>query len=289
MSKAKISVIIPTYNREETIKRSIASVLNQSYNDFELIIIDDCSTDNTKEIIQSFSDKRIIYKKLDRNMGGNYARNTGIKMAKGDYIAFQDSDDEWLPNKLKAQLKEIEETKADYCFCRFTKYKNNKTAVSPIKSFVMPDTEKEMFRLLFNGNQISTQTLLVHKKVFQDLAFDERLPRFQDWDFAIRMAESKKGTFAEEPLVNIYEQGDSISKNNKKALKAFELMEQKYENYFDKDKSLEYSFKKAECKILWHIGENPRKIAREILRTKFDLKIFGVLVLSTFGIKGSGR
>jgi len=105
MNSELISVIIPTYNRAKSITRSIITVLNQTYENYELIVIDDCSTDSTKKILQSFSDKRIIYVRHLYNQGAAAARNTGIKIAKGKYIAFQDSDDEWLPKKLEKQMK----------------------------------------------------------------------------------------------------------------------------------------------------------------------------------------
>ncbi len=279
-----VSVVIPTYNRASTIERSVRSVLHQSFDDLELIIVDDCSTDATESIIRSIKDNRIRYKKLEKNMGGNHARNLGVSLAKGKYIAFQDSDDEWDSEKIEKQIKAIKN--ADYCFCRFIKFKNGKLEVVPAESFQMPNNKNEMFKTLFNGNQISTQTLLMKRELFDDISFDESLPRFQDWDFAIRLAKKYTGVFVGEPLVKVYEQKDSISKNSKKALRAFAIMEEKYSNYFKEDSMLEYSFKKAECMILWHIGEDPKRKAREILGKKFDLKIFGVLILSSFGAKG---
>jgi len=103
----KISVIIPTFNREKLIGNSIKSVLNQTLKNFELIIVDDGSTDNTKEVVDKFQDKRIKYIKLDTNQGASNARNIGIKNAKGKYMSFQDSDDIFYPNKLEIQLNNI--------------------------------------------------------------------------------------------------------------------------------------------------------------------------------------
>ena len=107
MEKNLISVITPTYNRGEILKETIQSVLNQTYQNFEYIIVDDGSTDNTKEIVQSFQDKRIKY--ISQQHVGTPAsgRNTGIKNAKGEFIAFLDSDDIWFPQKLEIQLKEF--------------------------------------------------------------------------------------------------------------------------------------------------------------------------------------
>jgi len=119
--KPTVSVIIPAYNRAHLIGRAIKSVLNQAYQDFELIIIDDCSTDNTDEVVREFQkkDNRIIYLKHDQNKGGSAARNTGIKVSKSEYIAFLDSDDEWLPEKLEIQMEAILKQNVSMvtCFC----------------------------------------------------------------------------------------------------------------------------------------------------------------------------
>ena len=112
----KISVIIPTFNREKLIGNSIKSVLNQTLKNFELIIVDDGSTDNTKEVVDKFQDKRIKYIKLDTNQGASNARNIGIKNAKGKYMSFQDSDDIFYPNKLEIQLNNIINKKSDLDF-----------------------------------------------------------------------------------------------------------------------------------------------------------------------------
>ena len=104
----KVSVIIPTYNRAHLIGRSIQSVLNQTYQDFEIIIVDDGSTDDTEDVIRNFNDSRIIYIRHKENKGPSAARNTGIKASKGEFIAFQDSDDEWFPEKLDKQIEAFE-------------------------------------------------------------------------------------------------------------------------------------------------------------------------------------
>ena len=103
-----ISVVIPTYNRAHLIKDAVQSVLDQTLQPYEIIIIDDFSTDNTEEAINSFNSPLIKYVKNERKKGANGARNTGILIAKGEYIAFHDSDDLWLPKKLELQKKLID-------------------------------------------------------------------------------------------------------------------------------------------------------------------------------------
>lgn len=103
-----VSVVIPTYNRAALLGRSIRSVLGQSYKDFELIVIDDGSTDETSHVVADFADPRIRYLPLPHNTGAGAARNAGVRVARGKFLAFQDSDDEWLPSKLAKQISAFE-------------------------------------------------------------------------------------------------------------------------------------------------------------------------------------
>lgn len=109
----KISVIMSAYNAQNTINRAIRSVLNQTYEDVELIVINDCSTDNTEQKIKKFKDDRIVYIKHDSNLGAGCARNTGIKSATGDYIAFLDSDDFYNKDYISTMVNGTENGKFD--------------------------------------------------------------------------------------------------------------------------------------------------------------------------------
>lgn len=100
-----VSIISPTYNCGRFIAKTIESVLAQTYQNWELLIVDDCSTDNTKEVVARYADPRIKYHCLEHNSGAAVARNTALKMAKGRWIAFLDSDDLWLPEKLEKQIR----------------------------------------------------------------------------------------------------------------------------------------------------------------------------------------
>lgn len=104
MKEGLVSVIMPSWNTEKFIAESIQSVIDQTYTNWELLIVDDCSTDNTDEVVRSFEDPRIIYIKAKRNMGAAMARNKALRKAKGEWIAFLDSDDLWMPDKLEKQL-----------------------------------------------------------------------------------------------------------------------------------------------------------------------------------------
>ena len=123
---AKVSVILPTYNRGHLIQRAINSALKQTYSDLEIIVINDCSTDDTKEKIKIINDSRIIYLENSQNMGPSYSRNLGISIAKGKYIAFIDSDDFWYQEKIEKQFYAMEnagsEFGASYCGMEYFDY-----------------------------------------------------------------------------------------------------------------------------------------------------------------------
>ena len=180
-----VSVIIPTYNRESTIKKSIDSVLQQTYKDLELIIVDDGSTDNTGQIINGYQDSRLHYIKAEKRGGANKARNIGIVNAKGEYIAFQDSDDIWEKDKLEKQVRVLQENKQiDGVFCRHMYYfANGKMISTPNKKFTKDLLQEKLKETLARGNVIGTPTLIVRKSCFDKIGmFDEMLPRFQDWN-----------------------------------------------------------------------------------------------------------
>ena len=114
MSKAaanpKVSVVVTTYNRAALLPRAIRSVLAQTYEDYELIIVDDCSTDDTPDVIRTFVDSRIRVVRHAENTGQSAAINTGIRLARGEYIAFLDDDDEWVESKLLRQVRALDES-----------------------------------------------------------------------------------------------------------------------------------------------------------------------------------
>lgn len=221
---SKISVIIPTYNRESLITRSIKSVLNQTYTNIEVIVVDDCSTDNTEKVIKKIRDKRLKYIKLEENRGACHARNVGIENATGDYIAFQDSDDVFHKNKLEKQLNNLIKNNSDFDFCKLNIFVHNIKWHLPDKEQDKILNEDTFLYELCKGNFISTQTILAKKEVFNDIKFDERLPRFQDYDLVLRVANKFKISYTKQSLVDVYRQNDSISTSHEKLERACIIM-----------------------------------------------------------------
>lgn len=232
-----ISVIIPTYNREKTIYRSIMSVLNQTHKKLELIVVDDCSIDETEKIVRSIKDERIRYVKLDKNSGANFARNKGIELAKYELVAFQDSDDEWHKDKLDKQLYFLFKNDYEMIGGSYNQYINNKF------NKIIPSIEIKgnYLELLLKQNFLSTQTLLGYKYIYQNERFDEKLPRLQDWDFVIRVCKKYRVGFLKEVLVDVYMQDDSISKDDHKYIKAIKKILYKYRvDFSNNEKSIKY-------------------------------------------------
>ena len=185
--KDKISVIIPTYNRAKSIIDSINSVLKQTYHNLEIIIIDDCSTDNTESLISNLDDDRIKYIRLEEKKGANFARNEGIKMATGKYITFQDSDDLYHLDKIETQYKNLIKKKSDFDFCKVCLHFNNSfEVIFPRKSQHKQIVRKKILDELCNGNFISTQSIFAKNEVIKDNLFDINFPRLQDYDLVLK-------------------------------------------------------------------------------------------------------
>lgn len=230
-----ISVVIPLYNREATIQRAIDSVLNQTYSNIEVLVVDDGSTDHSVKMLEKYqNDKRVKIICQDTNRGANAARNKGICEAKGEYIAFQDSDDEWLPNKLEKQIKVMKEQKFYICFCSFKRHYPQTTQVVPnCLEHLTCEMIKERLK---NGNIIGTPTLVVHRDVIKNIGvFDEEMPRLQDYEFVLRIAKKYNICFVNEPLVMEYQTDGCISLNNQSLHKAYALLLKKHSDFINID------------------------------------------------------
>lgn len=229
--KNKISVIIPTYNRAKLINRSLSSVLNQTYNNIEIIIIDDGSTDNTKKIINKIKDNRIKYIKLKINKGPGYARNIGIKKSKGEFI----SDDFYHKDKLEKQIINLKKNNSDLDFCKICLYLNNTHKII----FPNKEQEKKIFNNnildeLIYGNFICTQSILIRKCIIEKFFFDPDLARLIDYDLVLRLASKIKFSYTREILVDLFRNNDSIGKSSSKLEKSKKILNNKA-YYFNKN------------------------------------------------------
>lgn len=196
------SVVLPSYNRAHLIGRAIRSVLAQTYPHLELIVVDDCSTDNTEELVRGMADPRVRFVRQAEHMGAPATRNTGIKTAIGEYIAFIDSDDEWFPQKLERQLA---------VFKRSTIHRLGMVVCDVI--VVQPNGKETVNRPQMNGltyeglifpaaHGVATGAFLVKRDFTEpELHFDESLPALQDWEFMLRLSRLCNIGYAPESLI----------------------------------------------------------------------------------------
>ena len=285
----KVSVIIPTYNRAHLLPRAVKSVLNQTYQGFEIIVVDDGSSDNTEEVVKEVQrqDKRIRYIKLQKNKGGAAARNVGIQASKGEYIAFQDSDDEWFPEKLEKQMKVFATApaKVGVVYTGFWRIENNKKIYIP--SSLVTQKEGNIHKELLKGNFVTTQSIAIRKECFKKVGmFDENLPRLQDWELVIRLSKYYDFKCIDEPLLTSSFTPDSISANQDALIKACELILEKHYEQFKRYKGLlarqEYSLGSLLCQR-GKFNQGRNYLLRVVSSYPLNIKYLVAAFVSLFG------
>jgi glycosyltransferase involved in cell wall biosynthesis len=210
-----VSVVIPTFNRAELLERAIHSVLSQTLTGLELIIVDDGSTDDTQNraALLLEADHRIVYLKHEKNCGAQAARNTGIQAAKGEFIAFLDSDNEWLPSKLEKQMMLISQN-TDPIGVVYCDYQEVSTEGRVLNNYIAR-YRGLIYKKVLCDWLTDTSTLIVRKDFLEKIhGFDEKVQAYQEWDLCIRLAKECQFDFVPECLT-IYHQHalPSISKD----------------------------------------------------------------------------
>jgi len=244
-----VSVVIPTYKRSAIVPNAISSVLNQTYGNLEVLVVDDCSPDDTGSVVQGIADSRIRYLRHDKNKGLPAVRNTGIRAATGEFIAFLDDDDEWRSDKLEKQIPALKDYDAVLCMgvadgCP--------SRVHNRPNITLDDLKKGSFY---------PSSLLVKASALREVMFDESLRQGEDWDALIRIGQRYRMGWIPEPLL-LYNRGvhERIT-NEKKYLTGPELekrtaMLHKHREFFG-EKWFEYHLADS---LLSYIGSSPNKL-----------------------------
>jgi len=200
--RLEVSVVIPTYNRGYSLDRAINSVLRQSFDDFELIVVDDGSTDNTQEVVASFKDQRLRYF-LTENRGVSAARNLGVSYSKAQWLAFLDSDDEWLSDKLERQIeylnnhREMELVHGEEIWIRKGR------RVNPMKKH--QKSGGDIFIRSLDLCLISPSAVMLSRDLFYEMGkFDEEFVVCEDYDLWLKITSRHKVGFIESPVINKY-------------------------------------------------------------------------------------
>lgn len=207
-SAVLVSVILPAHNREELLTRSIESVLNQTFSDFELIVVDDGSTDGTDEVIARLEDPRVRYVRLEKNRGASAARNVGIRQANGRFLAFQDSDDEWVPEKLEKQLQclERQDKEVGVVYSDMERIEADGSVLYYRSPTVIPDRLINADMGFYQVYGLGIQSTLIRRECFDHVrTFDERYRCFEDLELFIRLSKHYRFHHLQEPLVRYYE------------------------------------------------------------------------------------
>ena len=224
----RVSAVIPTHNRAGEVGRAIQSVLNQTFQDFEIVVVDDASEDDTEKTVRGFEDRRIRYIRHAVGKGDAAARNTGIRNATGEYIAFLDDDDEWLSEKLRLQVQ--------FCEAGGPELGGVHTA----RWTIITATGKRSLLSLagrspndLNRNWITTSSMLLRRRCFESVGlFDERMPSTSDYDLWIRISQEFRLGYIGDPLVNYYVHENGLSRNPARKIRGLEMLVAKHRDFF---------------------------------------------------------
>ena len=202
--KEKVSVILPTFNRAYVLERAIRSVLAQSYENLELIVADDGSTDGTSSLVAAVKDERVRYVRTEKNRGAAGARNYGLQCATGVFVAFQDSDDYWRPEKLRLQVEELEKEQAGFCYHKVQyDFGEGQIAVLPQEHSPLEQKCGDIYAQLLHENMVDCPALLVRRECLEEVgAFDEGLRALEDYDLALRLGNAFYAAFVNQVLVD---------------------------------------------------------------------------------------
>ena len=212
-----VSVIIPVYNAARFLDRTLNSIFAQTYKNIEIVLVDDCSKDESAEIIAQYKKENpgIVYHLQETNQGAAVARNTALELAKGRYVAFLDSDDMWYPEKIEKQLRLMKEKDAAFCYTAIEMVNNGDEVIKKKRKV----KEKINYRFLLHNTMIATSSVLIDRKQTGDF----RMPlRRGGQDYATWLMLLRDGTVAygiNEALVKYRVGNSSLSSNKFKSIK----------------------------------------------------------------------
>lgn len=278
-----VSIILPTYNRPGVIERAVRSVLEQTYSDFELLVVDSSTDERTRLILEEFDDERIKYLP-QAPKGPGAARNLGIDYARGEYLAFQDDDDVWHREKLEKQLSSIQncDQQVGIIYTTIQKISDDTKWTVPFNE--IDPKEGDICDSLQYSNFVSTQTVLARARCFDEVGqFDEALPALEDWEMWIRISMDFRFKHIDEQLVTAYISPSSLSRDFEAIAEARGTIVRKYPNYFDINAAAQQFFWSGHGFMKTGRTQQGRINLKRALYHKFRSKYFGVYLISLFG------
>jgi glycosyltransferase involved in cell wall biosynthesis len=288
INNALVSIVINCYNGEKYLKKSIESVLNQSYQNIELIFWDNQSTDQSKNIIQSYQDKRIKYFYSPNHTTLYQARNLALKECKGDFVCFLDVDDYFLKNKIAKQLLYFNDQKVGVIYSNYYRYYEDINKKKLLTNKLLPSGNLTQY--ILEESQISFMTVMIRKKSLDSLEFnfDRKYSIIGDYDLLYRLSLNWDFCYLEEPLAVYRIHKDNFSKNS--ILFIDELKDWYNKNYGFFINKKNYIYKKI---IFFQAIENLSK--RNILKFFIEfwkypmslnkIKLFLIMIIPNFVLK----
>jgi glycosyltransferase involved in cell wall biosynthesis len=280
-----VSVIIPTYERAHILPRAIRSVLNQTHSNLELIIVDDGSGDNTSVVVSDIKDERIRYVEFSENKGLSVARNSGLRASQGEFVAFLDDDDEWMPEKLESSLEVFRKNKESNIGLVYT---NGYLVKKDKKNIFFKDSRPS--RVLYTDTQrhqnifptsISSPLLqfcmLPKSVVLKTGYFDECMRNWEDVDYFVRVATMFDVYFLNLPLALIHEQDQHLGMINADVMRSREYFFQKHRDKISKDKNNLYRFIQKMARDWLVLGD--KRLARSYFLKALKIKPYKVELL----------
>jgi glycosyltransferase involved in cell wall biosynthesis len=235
----KVSVVIPTCNRPDLLKRAVRSVLAQTFQDFEIIIVDDGQHVRARGVVEGFNDPRIRYFQNESSLGGGGTRNRGIDEAKGEYVAFLDDDDEWMLEKLEKQVWALENAslKAGFVMSSVLVRKGDKEEINLIE-----EGEKDFLRIsLRRLKGFLTSALMVKRSILREIGgFDTKFPSHQEMDLIVRISQRYTGVGISESLaVNYLDEGrEHIGGDITRRIRGREMFIEKHREIIQREPAL---------------------------------------------------
>lgn len=222
----RISIVIPTRNRARSLPACIDSIACQSYPAAEIIVVDDGSSDNTEQVVAEYDNMRVRYARLEGGQGAQAARNHGVALARHDWIAFQDSDDLWLPNKLQAQVNALCESGFGRFAVVHSDGRRRDESSGSEEDIRIPHTAGKCHRqLLLQAGPMFPSLLVPKWALLEAGGLDDQCPSYQEWDTAIRLSRICSFVHVRQPLfIWNWHGGDTISKDFSRDLRGFDYV-----------------------------------------------------------------
>lgn len=266
MAKPTVSVVIPTHDRRRRLLEAVESVREQTFRDLEILVVDDASNDGTAEAVAAIGDERIRLLRHARNRGASAARNTGIEEARGEWIAFLDSDDRWHPTKLARQMEVIQESPPDVGHI-YTGLRHVTPAGAVLLRW-LPDARGDISaRLLWDHAVGNGSTPLIHRRCIAAAGgWDEGLASCQDWDFAIRVARVCNVAFVDEILVDVTVGIDRITTDRRAQAAGLIALQRKLRPEVRRQpRAVRAAHHDTFAQLLWQRGARARAIVTMLL------------------------